>query len=224
MSNLNRDNQTLLPIIDREGIHLIDSRVVADELGIKHTNLMQTIYKYQPEIESFGLITFQTEAVKNENSRGAKYQKIAYLTEDQAIFIGTLSRNTPKVVAFKAKLVQSFAKARKFLEKPMSTWDIMEFAIKQLREQERINQETNQRLTRIEAKQSSINEDYYTLAGYYSLRRQKWNLSNTQSQQLGRALSLKSKALNYPINKAYDSKYGEVNSYHKDILEQVLNF
>lgn len=72
----------------------------------------------------------------------------------------------------------------------------------------------------IEAKIISIDENYYSVSGYCSLhgidcplkQAQNWGISATKlSNRLGR-----------PIGKAYDSKYGNVNTYHTDILEKII--
>ncbi|MFB2832908.1 hypothetical protein, partial [Floridanema evergladense] len=38
------------PIIENEGILLVDSRLVAERLGIEHESFMETIYAYQSQI------------------------------------------------------------------------------------------------------------------------------------------------------------------------------
>ncbi len=84
------------------------------------------------------------------------------------------------------------------------------------------NHET--RIADIEAKIQTTNKDYYSLAGYYSLRKKTWNLDNKQAQKLGRALSKSSQLAQLTVIKVQDAKYGEVNGYHKDILKDVLGF
>ena len=89
-----------------------DSRLIAKGLGIDHHNFMQTAKKYQNEIESdFGLLLFETEVIKG---RGQP-KKFALLTEDQAITLAMLSKNTAPVVKVKIKLVKDFSTARKLL-------------------------------------------------------------------------------------------------------------
>ncbi len=96
-----------------EGTLVVDSRLVASELGIKHKTFMDTIRKYQNQIESaFGLLAVETEAVKIPGQRGVKNQKFYYLTEDQATFLMTVSRNTEQVIYCKINLVQAFSKAK----------------------------------------------------------------------------------------------------------------
>jgi hypothetical protein len=55
---------------------------------------METIRKHQNKTkEYFGQLTFQMEVVKGNRGSGNP-QKYLLLTENQAIFIATLSRNT----------------------------------------------------------------------------------------------------------------------------------
>ena len=95
-----------------EGNQVIDSRIVAEGLGIKHKNLLETIRKYQTELETISRLPFETEAVNEEGSRGTKYVTFCYLNELQCNFVVTLSRNTSQVVAFKLALVKAFHNAK----------------------------------------------------------------------------------------------------------------
>lgn len=103
---------TLFPITTLEGVQVVDSRLIAKELGIQHQNFMATLKEYQSDVESFGhQVLFQTEVGKRKQG-GGNPQVFAYLNEDQALFMGTLSKNSPAVVEFKRKLVASFSQAR----------------------------------------------------------------------------------------------------------------
>lgn len=100
-----------------EGEFVIDSRIVAEELGVEHRSLLQTIKKYESEIElNFQRVAF--EMTPFETAGGVQKQTVAHLTEDQALFIGSLSRNSETVVRFKANLVKAFQAARKTLASP----------------------------------------------------------------------------------------------------------
>ena len=56
---------TNLTVSERDSVLVIDSRLIADSLGIAHKNLLATIEKYQEQIEStFGIIAFQTRKSK----------------------------------------------------------------------------------------------------------------------------------------------------------------
>lgn len=114
-----------------QGLHLTvtakygvraDSRSIAEALGIKPRNLMQTIDRYQAELEAIEKaanpenqcyqVMFETSKPRKSSVSG-RPERYAMLTENQCYFIGTLSKNTPQVVAFKSRLVVAFAHARR---------------------------------------------------------------------------------------------------------------
>ncbi|MBO1049332.1 MAG: hypothetical protein HEQ10_17075 [Dolichospermum sp. DEX182a] len=100
----------------------IDSRIVAAKLDVNHSDWVQdTVKKYQTQLEQeFGILRFQTGEIKGKGQP----EKFVYLTEDQALFLLTLSRNSRVVVQCKANLVKTFAQARRDLEgrnKPQET-------------------------------------------------------------------------------------------------------
>lgn len=106
-------------------VETIDSRLVAQRLDIQHKNLLETIKTYQEKIESnFGRIPFETLNVQvpipNTNKFRIDEKLIYHLTEEQAIFVATLSRNSEVVVTFKADLVKAFSEYRKALLKPLT--------------------------------------------------------------------------------------------------------
>ena len=107
-----KENQTngLLPVVHRAEQVLVGSRIVAEFLGVGHKDwLGNTISTHLLAIEdNFGKVCFEN------TPSGLTNQPLRYalLTEDQALFVATLSRNTPQVVAFKAALVKTFQKIR----------------------------------------------------------------------------------------------------------------
>ena len=90
----------------------IDSRLIADSLGLQHESLAKLIKAYKPDFEQLGIVRFQIGEIKG---RGQP-ERYAMLNEDQAYLLLTYSRNTAKVRALKVKLVQAFRDARKALE------------------------------------------------------------------------------------------------------------
>jgi phage regulator Rha-like protein len=55
----------------------IDSRLMADRLGIQHKNFVETIRRYENKISEFGIIPFQTEVL---DGRG-QLQRNTFLKE-----------------------------------------------------------------------------------------------------------------------------------------------
>jgi anti-repressor protein len=105
-----------LSIIKRDGILVVDSRLVAARLAIKHKNFLATIDKYLSQIESyFGAVAFETREFKTKQGNSST-ERLAWLTEEQSTFLMTLSRNTEEVVQCKLALVQAFSKAKQLIQ------------------------------------------------------------------------------------------------------------
>lgn len=104
-----------IEIVSQNDHLVVDSRLIANELGVEHRALMQTIKKYLTEIQEFGQVTFENATVTN--SVGARNAVIfCYLNEEQATFLMTLSRNTPQVIACKRNLVKAFSQAKQLIK------------------------------------------------------------------------------------------------------------
>ena len=105
-----------LTVHECKGVLVVDSRLIAIELGIKHGDWMRNIVKkYQKQAEqAFGGLRFENGVPDKPTGNPPQF---VYLTEEQSIFFMTLSRNTEKVVQCKIKLVKAFSEAKKLLEK-----------------------------------------------------------------------------------------------------------
>lgn len=96
-----------------DGSLVVDSRLIAKELAVTHKSFMETVKKYQKQTEqAFGGLRFETAVPEKPTGNPPQF---VYLTEDQATFLMTLSRNTPEVVKCKVLLVAQFSKAKKLL-------------------------------------------------------------------------------------------------------------
>jgi phage regulator Rha-like protein len=105
-------NMSSLNVIQHEGVLVVDSRLIAQELDIQHKNFLATLTKYIEEIEEdWGQVAFETETVTNSVGAGNSV-KYALLTEPQATLLMTYSRNTEQVRQCKRHLVKAFEKAK----------------------------------------------------------------------------------------------------------------
>jgi phage regulator Rha-like protein len=103
-----------------DGTLVVDSRLIAQGLGIEHESFMKTIEKYKAKTErAFGVLRFEIGKPPS-GSLGGRPEKIAFLNEDQSTFYVTLSRNTPEVVQFKLGLVKAFSDAKRQLAEKRS--------------------------------------------------------------------------------------------------------
>ena len=79
----------------------------------------------------------------------------------------------------------------------------------------------DERLLEVESKQITIDEHHYTIIGYANLMGVR-GVSRDAAAKLGRKAAAMSKKQSYHIGKEYDAKYGLVNTYHVDVLQEVF--
>jgi phage regulator Rha-like protein len=105
-----------LIVENKNGVLVVDSRLIAEELGIEHKTLMDNINTHVSKIESaFGAVSVEPLELKTTQGNTTS-KRVAFLTEDQATFVMTLSRNTDKVIDAKIRLVTAFSKAKQALQ------------------------------------------------------------------------------------------------------------
>ncbi len=109
-----------LAVIERDNVLVVDSRLIAPQLGIEHRSFVKTIDKYQEQITSITgkpedrVLRFEVSKPL-DSSKGGRPERFVYLTDAQASFVMTLSRNTPQVVECKRQLVAAFEKAKQLI-------------------------------------------------------------------------------------------------------------
>jgi phage anti-repressor protein len=119
-------------------------------------------------------------------------------------------------------------KQAKALSKPKTTAELLvEHAQAYLEHERRMAQieatqsEQEQRLLEIESKQMTIDKNHYTIIGYANLMGIR-GVDRDVAAGLGRKASKLSHKQNYHVGKEYDAKYGAINTYHVDILQEIF--
>ena len=200
----------LFPVKLIKNEHRVDSRLIADALGIQHKNFLINIKKYLPKIEEqFGGVLFQTLPL--ETKGGVQNISIAFLNEDQAFATMTLSRNTEKVVDVKLRLVKSFSKAKEalgVLSQPMSQSEMFLYSAQRMVDQERQMQAQAKEMQAIENRVLQIEA--------------KTNVENELAKKIGKRATKLSKTFGYMTGKVPSKKYGSVKTYHFSILDSVF--
>ena len=79
----------------------------------------------------------------------------------------------------------------------------------------------DERLLDVESKQMTIDQQHYTIIGYANLMGIR-GVSREIAARLGRKASAMSRKQGYHIGKEYDAKYGVVNTYHVDVLQEIF--
>lgn len=99
--------------------------------------------------------------------------------------------------------------------------------VEQLEQQEIINQDVKntlefhaEKIDDLEAKLTSIDENYYSISGWCSLHSIPCPLD--KAQRWGKLATARSNSMRMPVGKAYDAKYGDVNTYHKSVLKAII--
>ncbi|MCB6343640.1 ORF6N domain-containing protein [Enterocloster lavalensis] len=91
--------------------------------------------------------------------------------------------------------------------------------IEQKRQAEQLIEMKND-VKNLEAKITTHPTDYYTIAGYASLKNIRMDV--TRANLLGRKAVKLSKEYEYVVGKITDPRFGTVNTYHIDILDEVF--
>jgi phage regulator Rha-like protein len=98
-----------------------DTMKIARGTENQHPSVIKLVKNYRKTLERWGVVRFSD--LKSVNPKGGRPMKIAYLNEQQALFLVTLLDNNDIVVRFKAELVDQFCKMRKLLtEKQTEAW------------------------------------------------------------------------------------------------------
>ncbi|WYL93578.1 MAG: phage regulatory protein/antirepressor Ant [Gloeotrichia echinulata IR180] len=99
---------------------VVDSRLIANELGIQHKNVKELIKTYQTDFEGFGQVAFETQA------GDVRYAETFYLlNEDQCYLLLTFVKNTPEARQAKVNLVKAFKAAREKVVQPQLPSDYL---------------------------------------------------------------------------------------------------
>ena len=207
----------LIRIEERNGQQVVSARELHRFLGVNtdFTNWCKRMFDYGfTEDQDYCLL-----AKNGEQKRGGHNATDYALTIDAAKEIAMLQRSEKGKQAR-----QYFIECERKLKQPMDILDLMVHSANQLREQARRMEQIESSVRQIEAKVTSVNTEFYTLAGYYQLRVEKFNLSMPQAQQTGKLLKRKSEELGYIVGNTHSERYGRVNTYHCFVLQAVLGF
>lgn len=103
----------------------------------------------------------------------------------------------------------------------------LRMVVDQLEQQEQFNMEIRDdvdfirdKVAELEAKITSTDEHYYTIAGYCNLKKIPCPLH--KAKEWGKAATALSRQRDIATGTAHDERYGKVRTYHEDILKEVI--
>jgi len=205
---------TSLTIDQKEEQLVVDSRLVAEELGIDHKPFIRTIRKYQSEFEEMGQLIFENTTVTN--SVGAVNQAIfCWLNEEQATYAMTLSRNTEKVRMCKRNLVKAFSEAKRQLEaqkQPQTYLEALKALVASEEEKERLRLEQESLKEENQELATAVDElfDYSSI-----IRIAKYN-GISETNYSWRVLKQATKKMGLEVKKVPCPRFGDKNLYPHD--------
>ena len=110
---------------------------------------------------------------------------------------------------------------------PSSVIKGLRMVVEQLEQQEQLNEnvqeqlhKTAQRLDELESKIISVDDHYYTIAGYCNLKKIPCPLH--LAKEWGKTAAALSRQKGIPTDTAHDERYGQVRTYHEDVLKEAI--
>ena len=208
-SNKASTSETMTSLELRQLIN--DSRAENQEPEIRLNKLNE---KIADELEGQH---YPKSVVKNPNGTESE---IYHLTRDQCTLVGMReSKAVRRSVLAKLKSMGSATPEQTpAVKDPQLAAMVMMLtqldSVKQEQEAQRLE------LADLRAKVTATPDEYYTVAGYASLR--GISLDTKRANLLGRKAAKVSREHGVDIGKAHSSIYGEVNTYHVDVLCEIF--
>lgn len=217
-----------LTIINHSGQKTIDSREVAEMVDKQHKNLLADIRGYISAMSTqlnFQPSDFFIESVY-QDSTGRTLPRFLITKKGCDMVANKLTGE--KGVLFSAAYINKFYEMEQSqLPAPTDPLDLIIMqatAMKELRQrqevQERVQAEQAQELKILAAKMETSPKDYFTVVGFANLRGIRLDVN--RASLLGRKAATLSKEYGYEIGKTSDPRFGQVGTYHVDILAEVF--
>ena len=196
----------------------LSSREVAEMVGKDHSDLLKDIRRYTEYLNegNFPLV----EYFREDTYKDAKGEtRNCYMISKKGCEFIAHKMTGQKGAIFTAKYIQRFHEMQNALQ-PKSQLEILQMSINQLVEQEKRLNSVESRLDLIEAKTTTSPNEYFTVAGFATIRKQKIDV--VTANMLGRKAAKLSREYGYDIGKVSDPRFGTVNTYHVDILNKIM--
>lgn len=154
----------------------------------------------------------------NENPQGGRPTTDYLLSLDFAKKLCMVSKS-PKGEAARNYFIE-VEKRLKAVTAPACIEDMIIAQATVLKEIRQRQEAQGQQIKQLAAKLETIPEQYYSIAGFASIRGAKIDL--TKAGLLGRKARKLSEEYCIDVGKVYDPRFGTVNTYHIDVLNEVF--
>lgn len=107
------------------------------------------------------------------------------------------------------------------IEKPKTQIEIILASAQILADQEKRVNAIENRINILEAKVITAPSDYFSVAGFWSIKKTK--IDTTEANRIGRIAAKICKENGYMVGKIPDARFGSVNTYPSDVLGHIYN-
>lgn len=190
------------------------SRRVAEVFGKQHKDVLRSVRNLDCSSD-FNQRNFAP--VKYEDQKGELRTEF-HITRDGFTFL-VMGFTGQKAAAFKEAYIKAFNEMEDALKQSVTPAQALLSQAQMLVSIEQRQRETDARLLQVEAKVQTV-PNYFTIAGYCRLNGLKRGLY--ESAAIGRKASKLCKDKGYSVESVKDMRYGMVNSYPEEILNQVF--
>lgn len=129
------------------------------------------------------------------------------------------SKVQERLISYQLKAKKVLAAA--FIEKkPTSIEDVLIASLQSMKEIKLKQAQHDEDIKLLKAKSETRSEDFFTISGYASLR--GFRVDSSKANLLGRKASQISRDYCVEMGKVTDPRFGQVNTYHLDVLKEVF--
>ena len=220
----------LMVIVENvNGVLVTTSNRVAEELGVNHKDLLDKIDGYIEKFtkaESSALTDeFYIPSFYTVDGNFKKYRNYLITKKGVAQLIGGYNSAVPKAFELNVKYINEFERMENYIRnqqaRPLTPAE-------QLLAQAKVMVDMENRLNILEKNNArlenhlrrTITNEYFTVIGYANFRGINANTYN--SSVIGRKASKICKDCGLAIGKVIDSKYGTINTYPLDVLDEIF--
>ena len=216
----------LMVIVENvNGVLVTTSNRVAEELGVNHKHLLDKIDGYIGKFSSAELSAQFYIPHNYKDSSGKSNRNYLITKKGVAQLIGGYNSAVPKAFELNVSYINEFERMENYIRnqqaKPLTPAE-------QLLAQAKVMVDMENRLNILEKNNArlenhlrrTITNEYFTVIRYANFRGINANTYN--SSVIGRKASKICKDCGLAIGKVIDSKYGTINTYPLDVLDEIF--
>jgi Rha family phage regulatory protein len=204
-----------------KGATVTSSLLVAQKFGKRHADVLRDVRNLHCS-ESFRQRNFALLVEMKELPQGGATKAECYIMTKDGFSFLVMGYTGDDAGKFKEDYIEAFNKMEQQLkeaQRPLSTLDLLELAVKGMRENQQELEEVKREVRELQAR-TETRPSYFTVVGYGALHHIPVNLK--QAAAIGRKASDICKKRGIEIDKVPDPRFGTVKVYPDAVLDEVF--